>query len=395
MTIDPIVCEFDEELSPAERDLIERARDFGRRVVVPQCAAWERERRVPIDALKAAAAEGLCSVEVPESVGGSGMRFSAKLRMVEELARFDFAFPFLLVNHHNATRRVAEASAPVAERLLPAMLRAETIGCSAYTEPGCGSDLAALTTSAAKSAAGWKLNGRKTWITGAAVADVFVTLAQTQPGSRGRGLATFIVEANCPGFARDAPLAMQGGHAIGAGGFQLMDYVASDESLLDPPGGGFQRAIGGINGARTYVAAMCAGMLASALEWAVRYAGSRTAFGKPLLDFQGLRWSLVDAEADLAALRLVTYRAARRIDAGLPADEDAARAKKMAGERTVGHLAACIQALGARGILEETPLSRHLLAAKIACFTDGTTEMMNERLGKLLAERITGASDPA
>lgn len=395
MTIDAITSDFDEGLSPAERDLIKRARDFGRRVVAPQCAAWERERRVPVDALRAAAAAGLCGVEVPASCGGLGMRFSAKLRMVEELARHDFAFAFLLVNHHNATRRVSEASPMVAERLLPAMLRAERIGCSAYTEPACGSDLAALTTSAAKSPGGWTLNGRKTWITGAAVADVFITLAQTEPGSRGRGLATFVVEADRPGFVRDPALAVQGGHAIGAGGFQLVDYAAPVEALVDPPGGGFQRAIGGINGARTYVAAMCAGMLGSALETAVRYAGSRTAFGKQLLDFQGLRWSLVDVETDLAALRLVTYRAARRIDAGLPADADAARAKKLSGERTVGHLAACLQVLGAYGLLEESPLVRHLLAAKIACFTDGTTEMMNERLGKLLVERIAGESDPS
>ena len=120
---------------------------------------------------------------------------------------------------------------------------------------------------------------------------------------------------------------------------------------------------------------------------AVRYASQRQAFGRELIEFQGLRWSLVDADTDLASLRLLAYRAARQIDAGESAEEAAARAKKLAGQRTLGHLAACIQAMGANGLRSDHPLMRHLLACKTACFTDGTTEMMNERLGKLMAER--------
>jgi acrylyl-CoA reductase (NADPH) len=105
-----------------------------------------------------------------------------------------------------------------------------------------------------------------------------------------------------------------------------------------------------------------------------------------LIEFQGLRWSLVDAETDLAALRMLVYHAARQIDAHQDATQAAARAKKFAGERTLKHLAGCLQALGANGLRTEYPLVRHLAAAKIACFTDGTTEMMNERLGKLLVK---------
>ena len=106
-----------------------------------------------------------------------------------------------------------------------------------------------------------------------------------------------------------------------------------------------------------------------------------------MIDFQGLRWSLVDAETDLAALRLLAYRAAIQIDEGANAEEAAARAKKFAGDRALAHVAACIQALGARGLRSDIPLIRHLAACKIACFTDGTTEMMNERLGKLMVQR--------
>jgi acrylyl-CoA reductase (NADPH) len=106
-----------------------------------------------------------------------------------------------------------------------------------------------------------------------------------------------------------------------------------------------------------------------------------------VIEFQGLRWSLVDAAADLAALRLLAYRAARLIDTGKHAEEAAATAKKFAGDRVVGHLSACVQAMGANGLRSDYPLMRHLVAAKTACFTDGTTEMMNQRLGKLLVRR--------
>jgi alkylation response protein AidB-like acyl-CoA dehydrogenase len=391
MTADRITSEFDAYLTPAERELVERARAFGNRMVAPHAAAWEQERCVPLAALRAACAEGLATVEVPASHGGHGFRFSAKLRMVEELAKFDFAFAFSLVNHHNALLRVTRAAPEVASRLCPRMASGELIGCAAYTEPGHGSDLSGIVTSAAKCPGGWTLNGAKAWITNAAVASVAITLVQTEPLSRSRGLASFVVEAERSGFMREPAYALQGCHAIGAGGFRLENYLAPDNAQLDPPGEAFRRAITGINGARTYVAAMCAGMLESAIEHTVRYADTRHAFGKKLFEFQGLRWSLVDAQTDLAALRLLAYRAARLIDAGEPVDEDAAQAKKFAGQRTSGHLLACVQAMGANGLRADLPLLRHVLAAKTACFTDGTTEMMNERLGQVLASRYRSA----
>lgn len=392
-TRDPIVGEFDEYLTPAERELVARAVEFGRRVIVPNAARWGSERRVPVEALRDACDAGLAAVELPKEHGGLGLRFSAKLRMLEELARFDFAFPFGLVNHHNALVRMARSQGSTARSLVPRILKGELFGCSAYTEPGHGSDLSGIVTTATKGASGWTLNGAKRWITNAAVADVFITLAQTDAAKRSQGMASFLVEASRPGFTREPAIELDGCHAIGAGGFRLDGCVVPDDAVLDPPGEAFRHAIAGINGARTYVAAMCAGMLESAIGLASEYGARRSAFGKSLLEFQGLRWSLIDAQTDLAALRLLVYRAARRIDAGEDAEIDAARAKKFAGERTLAHLAACVQAMGANGLAAEHPLVRHMLAAKVACFTDGTTEIMNERLGKLLVSR-TPAKQP-
>jgi alkylation response protein AidB-like acyl-CoA dehydrogenase len=389
MSQDSIVAEFDATLSAAERDLVNLAHDFGRDQVAPRAPRFAVERRMPLDLLRAACAAGLGRVELPRESGGLGFRFSAKLRAVEELARYDFGFAFSLVNHHNATVRVAAANPAIAERLLPPMLRGDRIGCAAYTEPGHGSDLANLETTARKLDGGWLLNGSKTWVSNGASADVAVTLAQTQPGAGagGGGLATFIVEADRPGFVRGPALDLEAVPAIGLGGFRLNDYRLDDASLLDPPGSSFRNALAGINGARTYVAAMCAAMLESAIEAALDHAQRREAFGQKLAEFQGLRWSLVAAQTDLAALRLLTYRAARALESRGGGEEESARAKKFAGERTLPHIAACIQALGATGLRGELPLMRHLAACKAAAFADGSTEMVTERLGKLMIDR--------
>ncbi len=303
----------------------------------------------PLEALRGACDAGLTAVELPKDLGGLGLRFSAKLRMLEELSQFDFAFPFALVNHHNALVRVARSQGSTAQSLVPRMLAGELFGCSAYTEPGHGSDLSGIVTTATKIAGGWTLNGSKRWITNAAVADVFITLAQTDAAKRSQGMASFLVEARRPGFTREPAIELDGCHTIGAGGFRLDNYVAPDKALLDPPGEAFRHAIAGINGARTYVAAMSPACWSRRSSWPSSTATHRSAFGKNLLEFQGLRWSLVDAQTDLAALRLLVYRASRRIDAGEDAEIDAARRKKFAGERTLRHLAACVQAMGPTG----------------------------------------------
>jgi alkylation response protein AidB-like acyl-CoA dehydrogenase len=244
-----------------------------------------------------------------------------------------------------------------------------------------------LAATAARTAQGWRLNGTKSWITNGAVADVFLTLVQTDPTAGSKGIALILVESAGKGFSRAPAIDLQGAHSIGAGGFELRDYLVPEEALLGGPGEAFRNSLAGINGARCYVAAMCAGMLDAAIDVAVGYTARREAFGRPVIEFQGLRWSLVDAANDLAALRLLCYRAARLIDAGREAEEASAAAKKFAGDKIVMHLSTCVQALGANGLRSEFPLMRHLVAAKTACFTDGTTEMMNERLGKLLVRR--------
>ncbi len=378
-------------LTPDEAALVERAKDFARSVVMPNAATWERERRMPREALRQAVGLGLLSIEVPKAHGGLAMSFFAKLRVAEELARACMGFAFSLVNVHNCAWRLALDGAPEHRAtLVPALMRAERLGGAALSEPGAGSDFAAITTTARKIDGGWVLDGEKAWITNAAEGDVFVTYAQTEPGSRGKGIGCFVVDGTRPGFTRVPPFQLMGGHAIGVGGFRLTGYRASDADLLYPPGQAFKRALTSINGARTYVAAMCCGMLEEALACAVRYGTERRTFGARVVDHQGVRWTLAKAANDLEAARLLAYRAAALIDRGEDALEAAAHAKKFAGEMIVARLADCMQAMGANGLREECPIGRHLALARIANYVDGSTEIQNERIGAVLLERYGG-----
>ena len=369
-------------LTVEEAAFLDRAAAFTANTVAQHANEWERARRQPVEALREAASLGLLRLETPKEQGGLGHRYLVKLALCEEMSRADMAFTFSMVNTQNVAARLAVS--PVAqhrEEHVPALMSGALFGATALSEPGAGSDFSSIRTSAQKVEGGWRLDGEKGWITNAAIADLFITYVQTDVSAGWRGIACFLVDARKPGFTRCPAYDLMGGHAIGAGGFMLENYLASDEDMIAPQGEAFKLAMKGVNGARVYVAAMCVGMLGHALETALAYGAERRAFGKSLLEHQGLNWSLGDVANDLEALRGLVAHAGHLIDREEDAVMAAAHAKKFAGRVTLPRLADCIQSMGAAGVREEYGLHRHLACAKIAAYTDGSTEMMNERIG--------------
>jgi alkylation response protein AidB-like acyl-CoA dehydrogenase len=293
-----------------------------------------------------------------------------------------------MINTGNIAAKMSASHSPMHREHIPYLLSGELFGATALTEPGAGSDFAAITTLATETRGGWLLNGSKAWITNAEIADLFVTYVQTDPAKGWKGIACFLVDARKEGFRRGEIYDIIGGRAIGAGEFHLQDYFVTEQDLLAPPIAAFKDCMELINAARTYVAAMCCGIMQSSLDCALSYGAARESFGRPVIDHQGLRWSLVDVATDIEALRALTLRAGETIDRGEDACFPAAYAKKFAGRVAVPAITACIQAMGANGLKQEFPLGRHLAGAKIAAFTDGSTEMMNERIGAGLVAGI-------
>lgn len=369
-------------------ELQERLQLFCADHIDPHAQQWERDQVQPVETLREAAKWGLLGLQAPRSLGGLELDFVEKLQVLEQLSGSCMAFAFSLVNSHNVALRLLEAGAPRhREELVPQLLSGALFGGTALSEPGAGSDFAGIATTAKRCDGGWLLNGTKGWITNTTIGSLFVVYAQTDASAGWRGIASFLVDARHSGFQRGDSYDLLGGHAIGTGEFSLKDFFVAQEDVLEQPGAAFKVAMAGVNGARAYVAAMVCGMLQSSLDQAVSYGLTRHSFGQPLLDHQGLRWQLVDVAADLEALRALTERAGGLIRDGRDAVLAAAVAKKMAGEYGVKNITACMQAMGASGLRREHALGRHLHCAKIAAYTDGSTEMMNERIGAYLRQR--------
>lgn len=373
------------DLNETEHAAIAAAKEFAGGYLQRHSQAWEQARRMPREMFGEAAAAGLCGLLVRPEHGGRGIGTTALLKVMEELSYVDMAAAFALVVHNNHVRFIDKAGTPeMIERYLPKMLAGEMIGAFLLTEPGGGSDAAGITTSALPDGRGYVLNGEKAWITNTPHADLLNVFAQTNPDAGAKGIASFQVPADTPGITRLEPYDMLGGYAIGAGGFRLDNVRVSEEALLVPAGEGFKAALGGIDLARACVAAMCAGLLRAGLDTAMPRLMARHAFGRPLATQQGLQWQMADVATSLRATSLMAYDAARLIERDGAAPEAAAHAKKFATEAAFSGLTACMQAMGADGLKQEFPLARHLAAAKMAQYLDGTTEIQNVVISRAL-----------
>jgi alkylation response protein AidB-like acyl-CoA dehydrogenase len=360
-----------------------RTHAFVREHVAPHAAAWARERQTSAPLHLAAGSAGLLGLQLPPSIGGAGVSFACKAQVAEILAAADFGVAMSLINTHNVAEQLFRLAPPeFAQRYLPGLLAGRLSACTALTEPTAGSDFAAIQTLAVPVPGGWQLDGTKTWITNAVHADLVVVYAQTLAGAGAAGIAAFVVEAQRAGFHRTENAVLGPVSSIGAGGFELKGYLCRDDEMLSPPGAAFKDILGAINGARTYVGAMCCGMVGAALQTAGAWGQSRQAFGSSLHAHQGWRWCLADAAIELEAAHLLVGHAAELIDAGADAQSASAKAKVFATRMAQKHIAALMHAMGAEGLGEHYPFVRHLASAQVAGLVDGSTEMLLERIAK-------------
>ena len=371
-------------------EIKEHARKFAEQVILPDVTGWERARRFPREAFAAAAQAGLTALETPKSHGGLGHSFSLKAEVADILGAADYGMAMAILNTQNIGAKLARDSDPeIAARYIPPIISGERLGCTALTEPLAGSDFAAISTLATPDGDGWVLNGEKAWIINAADADIIVLYAQTEAGSGGKGIAAFLIDGQREGFERVPAFDVAGEYTIGVGGFRLNGYRANANELLQPAGKAFKAALHSINGARIYVAAICCGMVAACLETVANYGTSRTTFGQTLVSHQGWRWSLAEAEVDLAAARLMVRTASAKIDAGESAMQAAAQTKIFATRMATRHIPALAQLMGAEGLRDNYCFGRHQIGARMASFTDGSTEMLLDRLSLGYAKPTT------
>lgn len=368
----------------AEDDILTRVRAFSRDTVAPAAAGWAMGQSPDAEHYRDAAKLGLFRLELPATAGGLGLGFALKARVCEALAAADFGFAMSVVNTHNVALRLC-LGAPDAlrEKYLPGLLSGRISACTALTEPGAGSDFAAIATRAARSGNGWGLTGEKAWIVNGRHAGLAIVFAQCGTTGDASGIGAFLVDLTLPGVRAHAQDSAFSQTSIGTGGFVLDGVEVAEDHLLLEPGTAFKSILTEINGARAYVAAMCCGMLDAALSQAADYGETRRAFGKPLATHPGWRLALAEARTERAAARALTEEAIGCVAAGEDAQLVAAQAKLCAVRACQRHLPELLHAMGAAGLRPEYCFTRHLAAAQMAALTDGANALLRERVGRI------------
>ncbi len=370
----------------SESELLQAIAVFASRTVAPAAADWSMGAVPDRETMVRAAELGLTALQVPTDRGGLGLDYAVKVRACEILAAADFGFAMSVVNTHNVAVNLARLAPPdEAARFLPRLLDGRSTACTALTESGAGSDVAAMTTTAVRDGDDWVVTGEKSWIVNARHADMAIVYAQCGQHGDHAGIGAFLVDltvSQCRRYPIDSPFSQT---SIGTGGFVLDKCHVPATQLLMPPGTALKSILREINGARTYVAAMCCGMVAEALAVVQDYGHARTTFGRPLIQHQAWRHTIADVTADLAAARTLVGQAVQAFAADADAELSAAAAKLHAVAMSQRHLPALLHAMGAEGFKAQYPFARHIAASHTAALTDGSSSMLRERLSRRAA----------
>lgn len=370
------------------RAFLDQVKAFAEKTILPAASDWSMGARPDPNVYEIAGQIGILGMQVPRTFGGLGLDFATRAAACRMLASADFGFAMSLVNTHNIALRLSE-SAPDAlcQKYIPSLLSGETSACTALTEPGTGSDFAAVTTKATRTGTGWVLNGEKTWIINGRHAGLSIVYAQCGTIGDAKGIGAFLVDLNAPGVTRYAIDSSFAQTSMGTGGFVFENVELTQNALLIAPGTAFKAILTEINGARTYVAAMCNGMLARAIHDAAAYGARRHSFGKPLNAILSWQAGLSAAEAALEVSQGLTARATNLVNTGQDAQLLAAQAKIDAMTSAQKHLPELLQLMGAEGLRPEHVFCRHIAAAQIGGFTDGATNILKDRVDRLSAQK--------
>jgi alkylation response protein AidB-like acyl-CoA dehydrogenase len=379
---------MDFELSDDLVALQDVARRFAAENIAPNARRWDREADIPRELVAKLAEVGFLGIFIPQEYGGAGLGDSAAAVIMEEVARHCGATALLLDAHDSlcCAHLVIAANEQQRAKYFPPLARGDYLGAWALSEPGCGSDAAALTTTAKLEGDTWVLNGAKHWITNGHYAGVYVIMAKTTPQGGPKGISAFIVERGTPGFSvapKEDKMGMRGSDTVG---LTLDDVRIPKENLCGKLNNGFLDAMKVLERGRITIAAMSVGLARGALEEALSYAKQRTAFGKPIFEFQSIQFMLADMAMEIDAARLLTRKAGFLSDAGKPSNIEASMAKLFASEAATRACLSAIQIFGAMGYTKEVPVERYMRDAKLCEIGEGSSQIQRMIIARHLLE---------
>ena len=368
---------MDFELTDDQRRIREAARAFADAELGDKIAPFDARHEFPHEIVARLGPLGFMGVLVPEAYGGAALDYVSYALIVEELCRGDASVGITMWAHNSlcTNHLTLFGSADQKARYLPLLASGRTLGAWGLTEPGSGSDTAALVTRADARDGGWVLNGSKAFITNASVGGIAVVMARTDPDRRSRGISAFVLEKGMPGFSASAPYRKLGLHASDTAELVFEDARVPAANLVGERGMGFVQSMQVLEGGRIAMAAMGVGIAQAALDQAVKYMKQRTAFGRTLAEFNGLQGMVADIATEVEVARLLTLRAACLKDLGEPAMHAAAMAKVFASETAMKAATRAVQIHGGAGYITEFPVERIFRDAKLTEIGEGTSEI--------------------
>ncbi len=368
---------MDFALNDDQRAIQDAARAFAQDLLLPNSAEWDEAKHFPVDVMRQAAEMGFCGIYTGEEHGGLALGRVEAAVIFEELARGDVSVAAFISIHNMATWMVDRfGSDDLRGRYVPSLVTMDKIASYCLTEPGSGSDAAAMRTSAVLQGDEWVLNGSKAFISGAGTSDVYVVMARTgEPGPR--GISAFVVDKEAPGLSFGAQEKKMGWNAQPTAIVQFDDCRIPVANLLGKAGDGFRYAMMGLDGGRLNIAACSLGGARLALETTQDYVTTRKQFGKPLSDFQNTQFKLADMATQLEACRLLVHRGAWAIDTAHPEKTKwCAMAKRFTTDACFQIADEALQLHGGYGYLKDYPLERIVRDLRVHRILEGTNEIM-------------------
>jgi len=381
---------MDFELTEDQRAFQATARSFARERWLPNAGGWDEARHFPAAELRAAAELGFGGIYVPEEHGGTGLtRLDAAL-IFEELAYADPSTAAFLTIHNMVAGMISRfGDEEQRARFLPKVVSGEHFVSYCLTEPGSGSDAAALKTRAERiEGEKYRINGSKAFISGGGVTDLYVTMLRTGDATA-KGISCVVVEKDTPGLSFGVPERKMGWNSQPTATVNFADCEVPVANRLGREGEGFRFAMMGLDGGRINIAACSLGGAQACLDIALAYVKERRAFGRPIADFQALQFKLADMATELDAARLMVHRAAAALDAGqAEATKYCAMAKRFATDVCHRICDEALQLHGGYGYIKDYQVERYVRDLRVHRILEGTNEIMRVIIARKILEAV-------
>ena len=367
------------------RDLIALVRDIIQREIAPRAAEEEDSGRFPREVFSLLSESGLLGLPYDSEYGGGDQPYEVYLQVLEELAAARLTVGLGVSVHSLACHALAGYGSKEQQgEHLPAMLGGGLLGAYCLSEPASGSDAASLRTKAVRDGDSWVITGTKSWITHGGIADFYTVLARTG-GEGARGITAFLVPGDVPGLNAAAPEKKMGMKGSPTAQLHFDGVRVLDSRRIGDEGQGFAIALSALDSGRLGIAACAIGVAQAALDEAVSYATGRQQFGRPIADFQGLRFMLADMATRIEAGRALYLAAARLRDAGRPFSQQAAMAKLFCTDTAMSVTTDAVQVLGGYGYTLDFPVERYMREAKVLQIVEGTNQIQRMVIARHLA----------